>query len=272
MTPTQKLRIGTNLKMYKTSSETRSYLADLGRLVHDLQEELVLFVIPSYTALESAAATVAQSGIALGAQNMHWEDNGEYTGEISPRMLTELGISIAEIGHSERRAKFGETDEDENQKLLAALRHRMTALLCIGETEHEKRLGTGDDRLRQQLKAGLHGVSEDDCDRLWIAYEPVWSIGNSGTPASPNYASRKHSIIRQTVLHRFPNRGHEVPILYGGSVNPANASDLLVQPCIDGLFVGRSAWDAFQFNNLIRQVLPIWKSKAPRDSPGAAYA
>src|SRR5208337_2180659 len=168
----RKLHIGTNLKMYKTIKETVSYLADIERLTCDLFDDLCLFVIPSYTALPAASAAVDRTRVRLGAQNMHWEERGQFTGEISPLMLQELDLQIVEIGHSERRHIFRETDIEENKKVISAINHGFIALLCVGETGDDKELDIGDERLRQQLKIGLHGLGEADCARLWVAYEP----------------------------------------------------------------------------------------------------
>ena len=205
----RKLHIGTNLKMYKTIRETVSYLTDLQRLVADLADELVLFVIPSYTALPGASAAVDQTRIRLGAQNMHWEEKGQFTGEISPLMLRELNLQIVEIGHSERRHVFGETDMEENKKVISAIRHGFTALLCVGETAEEKEFDIGDERIRQQLKIGLRGLDAAECEQLWIAYEPVWAIGVNGIPATADYAETKHRLIRETLLQLFPQEGGE---------------------------------------------------------------
>jgi triosephosphate isomerase len=262
-----KLHIGTNLKMYKTIKDTVSYLTDLERLTSDLSADLRLFVIPSYTALPAASAAVDHARIGLGAQNMHWEESGQFTGEISPLMLQELDLEIVEIGHSERRHVFRETDIEENKKVISAIRHGFTALLCVGETSEDKELTIGDERLRQQLKVGLHGLREAECKKLWVAYEPVWAIGVHGIPARSDYADAKHRMIRETLLQLFPQEGGNVPILYGGSVNPENACDLIHQPAIDGLFIGRSAWEASRFNTLIRQVLPVWQQKLAKGLP-----
>ena len=257
-----KVYLGTNLKMYKTIRQTLAFLTELAERTRDIpREQLCLFVIPSYLALPAAAAAVDQDQIGLGAQNMHWEDVGQFTGEVSPLMLQELGLRLVEIGHSERRQHFRETDCEENLKVLSALRHGFTALLCIGETGQEKELGISDERLRQQLKIGLRGVAEARADRIWVAYEPVWAIGVQGTPASPEYAGAKQQLIRDTLLELFPERGGEIPVLYGGSVNPENAIALSRQPAIDGLFIGRAAWEADRFDGLIRQIWPVWREK-----------
>jgi len=266
MMTNNKLLIGTNLKMYKNIRETVSYLTDLQEVTADLCDDLLLFVIPSYTALPASSAAVDQARIRLGAQNMNWEENGQFTGEISPLMLQELDLKIVEIGHSERRHTFRETDIEENRKVVSAINHGFIALLCVGETGDEKELGVGDERLRQQLKIGLHGLNEADCKSLWVAYEPVWAIGVNGVPASSGYADAKHRVIREALLQIFPHEGHNVPILYGGSVNSGNACELISQPAIDGLFIGRSAWVASEFNALIREVLPVWQHKVHETS------
>jgi triosephosphate isomerase len=251
----QKLYIGSNLKMYKTVSETISYLNELVELTSDIsRDELCLFIIPSFTALHEASQRVDHHLIKLGAQNMFWEEKGPWTGEISPIMLREMEIDIVEIGHSERRQWFGETDFTVNKKVLAGLRHNLITLICIGETMQDKTLGINVERLRQQVKIALHGVSEDRLHNVWIAYEPVWAIGESGTPATPEYASSMHGVLRQVLKELYPKEAASIPLLYGGSVNSSNAKALIVQPEIDGLFIGRAAWDAASFNSLIRSI------------------
>lgn len=252
-----KLYMGTNTKMFKTLSETTAFLRELHALTADISREaLELFVIPSFTTLESARKCVPAESIRLGAQNMGWEERGQFTGEISPLMLDEIGIRLAEIGHSERRHVLHETDEEENRKVLCALNHGFTALLCIGETGEQKGYGISDEVLRTQLKIGLHGVTPEQTKRLWVAYEPVWAIGVAGVPASKEYAAEKHRVIRQTLAELFgAETAAEIPLLYGGSVNAENAVPLSLQSDIDGLFIGRSAWDAANFNRIIRSVM-----------------
>lgn len=252
-----KVYLGTNTKMYKGIADTVSYLKELYALTQDIsRDEMELFVIPSFTTLESARRCLPDDKIRLGAQNMGWEDEGPFTGEVSPRMLEEVGVTIAELGHSERRHVLLETNEMINRKVLCAISHGMTALLCIGETAEEKELGLADEVLRTQLKAGLHGVDPQKAGQLWIAYEPVWAIGEKGVPATKEYAAERHATIRRTLEELFgAQSGAAVPILYGGSVNPQNATGLIQMEHIDGLFIGRSAWNAQNFNALIRDVL-----------------
>ena len=255
----KKVLLGTNLKMYKGIAETTAYLEHLQELTGDLNDRVRLFVIPSYTSLPAAVACVKEKQILLGAQNMHPEEKGQFTGEISPLMLKELKIDIVEIGHSERRQVFGESDEEENKKVLSALQHGFTALLCVGETALEKEQGISEERLRIQLKICLQGVEKSLTSNLWIAYEPVWAIGVQGVPAEPEYVQRRHADIKKMLEEIFP--GNEIPVLYGGSVNPANAAEFLQLQAVEGLFIGRAAWDADKFNDLMRQVLPVWEGK-----------
>ena len=253
----KKLYFGTNLKMYKNIADTVSYLQKLVENTKDIsREDIELFVIPSFTTLQSATEQVDRAYVKLGAQNMCWEEQGQFTGEISPLMLQELGLDLVMIGHSERRHVFGETDYEENKKVLCALNHGFTTLLCIGETDQEKEYGISNEVLRTQLIAGFHGVTPDMARKLWVAYEPVWAIGVNGKPASVEYAEEKHQVIKQCLVELFGEEvGLAIPVLYGGSVNPGNANQLIAQPSIDGLFTGRSAWQADAFDRLIRDAM-----------------
>ncbi|MDL2237428.1 triose-phosphate isomerase [Christensenellaceae bacterium OttesenSCG-928-K19] len=254
--------LGSNLKMYKGVKDTVEFLTRLSDLTKDIDRSgLTLFIIPSYVTLESARKAVPNASILLGAQNMHWEEEGQFTGEISPRMLQEIGIDIIEIGHSERRHVMGENDFDENKKVLSALNHGFKALLCVGETLQQKELDLSDETLSTQLKIGLSGVDKKDIGRLWIAYEPVWAIGVNGIPASKEYADEKHAVIKDVLCGLFGSDADGIPVLYGGSVNPQNAEELAEMPNIDGLFIGRSAWDAEGFNKIIRATYPIFQKK-----------
>lgn len=252
----RKIYLGTNTKMYKTISDTISFLTALHQNTVDLSREVLeLFVIPSFTTLKDARLCVPKESITIGAQNMGWEDQGQFTGEISPLMLREVGVEIAEIGHSERRHVLHETDLEENLKVLCALRHSLRPLLCIGETGEEKSLDIGEEILKIQMKIALHGVTKEQAKALMIAYEPVWAIGVNGVPASPNYVQKRHSCIRSTLVSQFGDAGYEIPILYGGSVNDSNCEALISLENVNGLFIGRSAWDADHFDVIIRKVL-----------------
>jgi triosephosphate isomerase len=258
-----RLFIGTNTKMYKNIAQTENFLTRLSELTRGIPlSDLCLFVIPSYTSLPAARSIIPDSSILLGAQNMGWEDEGQFTGEISPLMLEEIGVDLIEIGHSERRHVLHETDEEENRKVLAALRHGFTALLCVGETKEQKEFGIADEILAIQLKKGLFGVTPDLTENILIAYEPVWAIGTQGTPASGKYAEEKHGVIRKILASLFGgDKAKDIPILYGGSVNNENAVELAQMKDVDGLFIGRSAWDADNFSLLINATLPVFRAK-----------
>ena len=258
----KRLFIGTNLKMYKTIRETLDFLKDLKKHTEDIsRSEMELFVIPSFTTL-SDAVKLAGEAVKIGAQNMHPEPEGQFTGEISPVMLKEIGIQIIEIGHSERRHVFNETDYFLNQKVLSALKYDFTPLLCIGETMEQKNSGISDEVLSMQLKQGLMSLSCEDAKKLWVAYEPVWAIGVNGIPASKEYADGKHAVIKDTISSLFGEEtATQIPVLYGGSVNNENALDLINMPNIDGLFIGRGAWNADNFYRIIQEVLPAFKAK-----------
>jgi triosephosphate isomerase len=255
----KKLYIGTNTKMYKTIADTAFFLEKLQRDTADISRDHVcIFVIPSYTALEKARSIISNHSILLGAQNVFWEDQGQFTGEISPLMLKEIGVDIVEIGHSERRHMLHETDEEENFKVLAALRHGFFPLLCIGETAEQKDFGISDEILSMQIKMGFHNVLKKDIGHCMIAYEPAWAIGVSGKPATVEYAAEKHNVIRKVLHSLYGDSGSLAPILYGGSVNNDNAAEFIQIENIDGLFIGRSAWEADNFNMIIRKVLSAY--------------
>lgn len=260
-----KVYFGTNLKMYKGNKDVIHYLSKLGRLYQkDVKSNSTeLFVIPSYTTLSDATKLVKDelnNSIVIGAQNMCHADSGQFTGEISPLMLKELDVRLVMIGHSERRHIFRETDEEENKKVLSALKHKFITLLCIGETLEQKEFGISDEVLKSQLKIGLNGITKEQIFLVRVAYEPVWAIGEHGIPASAEYAEEKHAVIKQCLYEMFGKEGLDIPVLYGGSVNPDNANKLINKEHIDGLFIGRSAWNAENFIDLIKNALKALSS------------
>lgn len=263
-----KLYLGTNTKMYKTIAQTCSYLRELKDGVANVDsDETEIFVIPSFTTLYSANMVLHDGSVLLGAQNMGWEEEGQFSGEISPLMLREVGVRYVMIGHSERRHVLRETDEMERKRVNCALRNGLTPLLCIGETDEEKALGLSNEVLRRQLKIALCDVSPKESGRLRIAYEPVWAIGVNGKPASCEYAAEKHAVIRETLCELFgAENAEEIPLLYGGSVNAENAAKLIRVPQIDGLFIGRSAWNAGNFLKLIEAIRDAWCKKQDREN------
>ena len=251
--------IAGNWKMNMTPSEAVELVNTLKPLVAN-DEVDVVFCVPAIDiipAMEAAKGT----NIQIGAENMYFEEKGAFTGEISPNMLVDAGVKYVIIGHSERRHVFGETDVEENKKVKAALNHGFTTLLCIGETAEEKDFGISAEVLRTQLKIGFHDVPVSQVPNIWVAYEPVWSIGVNGTPASADYAEKMHKVIKACLREIFGDVADEIPVLYGGSVNPGNANELIVQPSIDGLFTGRAAWQADNFDKLIRDAKATYEAK-----------
>lgn len=253
----KKLYFGSNFKMYKNINETKKYLQEITEATKEVDRNQVqFFFIPSYTSLESASKMEIRNQFMLGAQNMCWESEGQFTGEISPEMLRELGVELVMIGHSERRYKFHESDHMENQKVKKALEYGFTTLLAVGETAEEKMYGISQETVRSQLKKDLYGVTSDQIAQyLWIAYEPVWAIGVHGTAAPVEYAATMHRTIRECLVELFGKAGEEVPLLYGGSVNPGNASELLSQTDINGLFTTRTAFQVECFAGMIKKAI-----------------
>ena len=255
--------IGTNLKMHQTPAETVAFLRGLGEsLGHisragddDGRQMARFFVIPPFTSLPGAVETAADLPvpIRIGAQTMHWAEEGAYTGEISARMLAAVGVDFVLLGHAERRTLFHETDHDLARKVSAALSAGLRVQICVGETADERDHGAGDLTVARQLTYALANVAPADAVRLTIAYEPVWSIGASGTPATPDAVLPVATVIRETLRGLFGDGSASVPLLYGGSVSADNAAGFLALDAIDGLFVGRAAWSVDGFTALVEQ-------------------
>lgn len=249
-----KIWIGTNWKMTKTIAEGLAYTEELIRLSQSLTSKIELFIIPSHTALVPIQELTVNSRVHLGAQNMHWEESGAYTGEISPRMLEEVGIELVELGHSERRQYFNETDQTVNKKVLAALNFGFRPLICIGENLEQKNDGISQETLAAQLKVSLKNVTEEQLGTLMIAYEPVWAIGENGIPADADYVSEIHTYLREVLNDMYGSVSASVPLLFGGSVNKENFIEYINLPDVNGLFIGRSAWDMESFEDILRQL------------------
>jgi len=234
---------GTNFKMNQTPVESAAFYRELAATVQ-ISPDTHLFVIPPFTSLSAVNDVGGQPPhkIWVGAQNVHWAPSGAYTGEISVSMLLALEVDLVLLGHAERRRDFHETDDELNRKVLAVLGAGLRVLLAVGETAEERSFGVGGETVLRQLKIGLHGVEPERLNLLQIAYEPVWSIGAGGTPASPGDVEPIASMIRAGCQDLFGEPGNEIPILYGGSVDPSNAGTFTALPDIDGLFVGRAAW------------------------------
>jgi L-erythrulose 1-phosphate isomerase len=244
--------IGTSWKMNKIRAEARQFCLGLAASPFANSKAVQLFVIPPFPYIAEAAGLLSETKVLTGAQNMHWEDKGAWTGEVSPLMLKDCGAQIVEIGHSERRTHFGETDETVALKTAAAVRHGLIPLVCIGDTGAEYDAGQTAAALERQTRALLRDVSREDAHKVIIAYEPVWSIGEGGTPATPEFANDQHRRIK-SLTHDIT--GQELRVLYGGSVNPGNCAALSKETHIDGLFIGRSAWDIEGYLGIVKLVL-----------------
>lgn len=243
--------LGTGWKMNKTRGEAAAYAAML-RAAPDLSTlPMQLFVLPPFTALAEVAAALEGTPVQVGAQNCHWAEAGAWTGEIAAGQVADCGATLVELGHSERRAHFGETDALVNAKVKAVLQAGMIPLVCVGETAQERDLDAAAVTVARQARMALAGLAPADATRVLLAYEPVWAIGEGGEPATPAYAGAIQGAIKRAVLDLTRQTP---PVLYGGSVNPANAEALAAEPEIDGLFVGRAAWQAEGLLGLARQV------------------
>ncbi len=247
------LLIAGNWKMHKTVAATRTLIAELrDRLDGDGSRGVDVAIAPPFTALGAAAAALAGSSIELWAQNMHAEDSGAFTGEVSPVMLTDIGADAVLLGHSERRAIFGETDVDVCRKLRAALAHDLRVTLCVGESEAQRKAGQTTDVVAAQVRGALEGLPSERSSHLVLAYEPVWAIG-TGLTATPEQAQEVHAMIRGLLGEQLGARvADAIRIQYGGSVKPSNAKELMSQPDIDGALVGGASLDADSFVGIVR--------------------
>jgi len=243
--------IAANWKMYKTPDQTRDFFRHFLPLVAGhTRDEIV--VCPPYIDLADAMEAAKGSNVAIGAQNLHWKEEGAFTGEISAAMLLALGVKHVIIGHSERRQYFGETDDTVNLRLKAALEAGLTPICCVGEVLEEREAGLTDDVLRRQCVRAFHAVSAKKAAKLVVAYEPVWAIG-TGKTATPGIAAEAHAVIRREVTEIFGDQfAGKLRILYGGSVKPENAATLMAQEEIDGALVGGASLDAKSFAAIVK--------------------
>jgi len=240
-----------NWKMHKTPDETRDYLRDFLPLVagHNRDE---IVVVPPYTDVAAAIEAAQGSGVAIGVQNVHWKAEGAYTGEISAPMLLSLGVTHVIVGHSERRQYFGETDDTVNLRLKTALETGLTPICCVGEVLEEREAGLCDDVLRRQCVRAFHAISAKKAAKLVVAYEPVWAIG-TGKTATPEIAAEAHAVIRREAAGVFGEEfAAKLRILYGGSVKPDNAAELMAQEEIDGALVGGASLDPKSFAAIVK--------------------
>jgi triosephosphate isomerase len=243
-----------NWKMNKGLSETRDLIREIYPVLYDMQDVEVV-ICPPFVGLGVAKREVEDSTIKLGAQNMHWANSGAFTGEISPLMLKELCEYVI-LGHSERRAMFGETDETVNKKVLAALANGLKPIVCVGETLEENQSGITAGVVSRQVRADLAGLTAEQAEQVVIAYEPVWAIG-TGLAATPEGANAVHkNVIRPILREMFGEEiGDGMRILYGGSVNPGNAAELFGQSDIDGGLIGGASLKADSFIALVKAAM-----------------
>lgn len=247
---------GTNFKMHQTARETCTFVEGLAS--RRVPEGVRRFVIPPFTSLPGLPRLGHPAGIAIGAQNAHYAAAGAYTGEISIGMLAEHDVDLVMIGHAERRHDFGESEDIIARKSAAVLGSGLTLLLCVGETLDERTRGDTAPVLVRQLRGALADIPRGSL--VWVAYEPVWSIGEGGLPADVADVAPAVGIIRETLAGLI--RIADVPLLYGGSVNLANCADYAGIPGIDGLFVGRAAWTLEGYCGVLERGHASWSRKA----------
>jgi triosephosphate isomerase (TIM) len=248
--------LAANWKMNLTHTEAESYfetfLSEIGQ-VNDIE----IVIIPAFTAIPAlVSASEKVPAVRIGAQNMHWEKSGAFTGEVSAEMLRALYVKYVIVGHSERRSLFGESDEIVNRKVRAALDAGLRPILCVGEALYEREKGTVEEVLRRQTRKGLENVGEKDLSEIVVAYEPCWAIG-TGLSATPAEAETAHAFIRSVLAELFgAATADRVRIQYGGSVKPENAEDLMRQKNIDGALIGGASLDPRSFARI------IWRAEA----------
>src|SRR5882672_6613790 len=243
--------IAANWKMYKTPDQARDFFCDFLPLVagHDRDE---IVVCPPFVDIPASVESAKGSNVAVGGQNLHWEKEGAFTGEVNAAMLLAVGVTHVIIGHSERRQYFGETDDTVNLKLKSALEAGLIPIVCVGEVLEEREAGLTDDVLRRQCLRAFHKMSAKKAAKLVLAYEPVWAIG-TGKTATPQMAADAHAIIRGEAAKAFGEElAQRLRILYGGSVRPDNAKALMSEEEIDGALVGGASLDPKSFAAIVK--------------------
>ena len=245
-----------NWKMYKTVAETVKYVKEFRAIVKDVADVEVVLA-PPFTALHAAAEAARNSNVVIAAQDIYWEREGAFTGEISAPMIREAGAEYVIVGHSERRTLFGETDATVNRKAVAAFAAGLTPIVCIGETLDQRERNETFDVLDRQIKNGLDGLTGEQMALLVIAYEPVWAIG-TGRNATPAQAGEAHGHIRRRLRQWFGNEAAEhCHVIYGGSVKAENIRDLAAQPDVDGALVGGASLDIRAFFEIVTRARPM---------------
>lgn len=244
--------IAGNWKMNMLPNEAMSFINELEPYAKNAKCEIILCV--PYTDLFYSLLTAQNTNIKIGAQNMHWEEAGAYTGEIAPNMLKCINVEYVIIGHSERRQYFAETDETVNKKIKSALKHELNPILCVGETMKQKELGLEEEVIKQQIIGALEGITKEQAEKIVIAYEPIWAIG-TGKVATKNDANNMIKLIRKEIESLYDKEvANNVSILYGGSVNKNNAKELFETSDIDGALVGGASLKVDEFNEIIKSI------------------
>ncbi len=243
-----------NWKMHKTAAEARALLAELRGLAEGLAEQVDVAVAPPFTALAAAAEALRGSKVQLAAQDVHWEAQGAFTGEVSAPMLAEAGCRHVIVGHSERRQLFGETDETVRKKAGAVLAAGMRPIVCLGETLAEREAGRTLEVVSRQVRGGLSGIPASALAAITVAYEPVWAIG-TGRTATAAQAQEVHAAIRAILRELGGPAADQMRIQYGGSVKPDNAAELLAGPDVDGALVGGASLKAQDFVHIVKGAL-----------------
>jgi triosephosphate isomerase (TIM) len=246
--------IAGNWKMHKDLSESQHLITKLTNALSKEEINCEVIICPPYTSLSEASILTKNTKVKLGSQNMHFEDKGAFTGEVSSSMLKSVGCEYVILGHSERRAIFGESDEIINKKIKKALNSGLKPIFCIGETLQERESGIMNEVIKKQVTEGLQQVSKSEMEKLIIAYEPVWAIG-TGVTATPEQAQEVHVYVRKLISEMFgSDTADKLVIQYGGSVKPDNAGELLSQNDIDGALVGGACLEAESFISIIKSV------------------
>jgi len=243
-----------NWKMFKTGPEARALIRELAPLVEGMAGKVQVAVAPPFTALAAAAEALRGTAIELAAQDVHWEAQGAFTGEVSAPMLAEVGCRHGIVGHSERRQLFGESDEAVKKKTGALLQAGLLPIVCVGETLAEREGGKTLDVVGRQVRAALTGLSVGDLARLTVAYEPVWAIG-TGKTATAEQAQEVHAAIRSVLRQLGGGVADQIRIQYGGSVKPDNAAQLMGMPDVDGALVGGASLKAADFSQIVKGAL-----------------
>lgn len=250
--------IAGNWKLNNTEKEAVALVTALRNTLIDLTE-LDIVVCPVFTAIPVVHDVLSESNIAVGAQDLYWEDSGAFTGEVSAPLLKEIGVKYVIVGHSERRQFFGETNQTVNKKIHAALRHGLTPIVCVGEVLQEREGNKTFDTIETQCKESLAGLNAEEMKKIVIAYEPVWAIG-TGKTATPPQAQEVHQFIRQWLIKMYQDKvAMAVRIQYGGSVKPENIAELMAQPDIDGALVGGASLKAEVFIQIVKNSCGILK-------------